>query len=67
MHTLKLTQIDDAVGMILPDEVLSRMKLELGDTLYVTETANGFVLTPYDPSFPEQVAAAAGRKRPEDV
>lgn len=55
MHTLKLTQIGNSVGVILPKEVLARLKLEKGDTVYVTETPDGFALTPYDPAFEEQL------------
>ena len=36
MHALKLTQIGNSVGVILPKEVLARLKLEKGDTVYVT-------------------------------
>lgn len=55
MHALKLTQIGNSVGVILPKEVLARLKLEKGDTVYVTETPDGFALTPLDPSFEEQL------------
>lgn len=56
MHALKLTQIGNSVGVILPKEVLTRLKLEKGDTLYVTEIPDGVALTPLDPSFEEQLA-----------
>ena len=55
MHQLKLTQIGNSVGVILPREVLARLKLEKGDTVYVTDTPDGFALTPFDPSFEEQL------------
>ena len=55
MHALKLTQIGNSVGVILPKEVLARLKLSKGDTLHVTETPDGIALTPYDPSFEAQV------------
>ena len=55
MHALKLTQIGNSVGVILPKEVLARLKLEKGDTVYVTETPDGFALTPLDPSFESQL------------
>ena len=57
MHMLKLTQIGNSVGVILPKEVLARLKVEKGDTLHVTETPDGIALTPYDPTFEEQVEA----------
>ncbi len=55
MHTLKLTQIGNSVGVILPKEVLARLKLEKGDTVYVTDTPDGFALTAFDPTFEEQL------------
>jgi putative addiction module antidote len=58
MHALKLTQIGNSVGLILPKEVLARLKLEKGDTVFVTETPEGVAVTPYDPQFAEQMDAA---------
>ena len=58
MTALKLTQIGNSVGVILPKEMLARLKLEKGDTVFVTEAANGVMLTPYSPEFEEQMAAA---------
>ena len=56
MHTLKLTQIGNSVGVILPKDILARMKLGKGDTVYLTEAANdGITLTPYDPDLALQV------------
>ena len=58
MAVLKLTQIGNSVGVILPKEVLARLKLEKGDTLYLTDAANGVMLTPYSAEFETQMAAA---------
>jgi putative addiction module antidote len=58
MTTLKLTQIGNSVGVILPKEVLARLKLEKGDTVFVTEAANGVMLTPYSAEFAQQMTAA---------
>lgn len=55
MHALKLTQIGNSVGLVLPKEMLARLKLEKGDTVFVTETPEGFNLSPYDPTLAEQV------------
>ena len=57
MTALKLTQIGNSVGVILPKEVLARLKLEKGDTVFLTEAANGVNLTPYDPALDEQIDA----------
>ena len=55
MTTLKLTQIGNSVGVILPKEVLARLKLEKGDTVFVTDAVNGVTLTPYDPTLDRQL------------
>ena len=57
MFTLKLTQIGNSVGVILPKEMLARLKVEKGETLFITETPDGYVLTPYDPLLEEQIEA----------
>jgi putative addiction module antidote len=58
MTTLKLTQIGNSVGVILPKEILARLKLEKGDSVFVTDAPGGVTLTPYDPAFEDQMAAA---------
>jgi putative addiction module antidote len=54
-NSLKLTQIGNSVGVVLPKELLARLKLEKGDTVFVTETPDGLTLTPYDPVVAEQL------------
>jgi putative addiction module antidote len=53
--TLKLTQIGNSVGVILPKEALAALKLEKGDTIHLSESPEGFQLTPYDPTLDEQL------------
>ena len=55
MTTLKLTQIGNSVGVILPKEILARLKLEKGDTIFATDAPGGVTLTPYDPALAEQL------------
>ena len=55
MHTLKLTQIGNSVGVILPKDVLAKLKLEKGDSIFITETPDGYAITPYDPAVEEQL------------
>ncbi len=54
--TLRLTQIGNSVGVILPKEILAKLNVSKGDTLFVTETPNGVSISPFDPTFDEQVA-----------
>ena len=58
MHQLKLTQIGNSVGVILPKDVLARLKLEKGDTVFITDTPEGYAITPHDPAFETQMEAA---------
>ena len=58
MAALRLTQIGNSVGMILPKEVLARLHLEKGDAVFMTDTANGFSISPYDATFDEQMTQA---------
>lgn len=55
MLKLKLTQIGNSVGLILPKEVLSLLKVEKGDSVFVTETPEGVSISPYDTSVDEQL------------
>ncbi len=57
MHTLKLTQIGNSVGVILPKDALAKLKLQKGESVFLTECADGFILTPYDPALDEELNA----------
>jgi putative addiction module antidote len=56
--TVKITTIGNSVGIILPKEVLNRLHVEKGDSLYVLETPEGIQLTPYDEEFAAEMEAA---------
>ena len=58
MHALKLTQIGNSVGLVLPKEMLARLKLEKGDTVYLTESPDGVRITLDDPAFEAEMEAA---------
>lgn len=62
---LKLTAIGNSVGVILPKEILEKLRVDRGDELMVLETPDGIVLTPFDPEFARQmdVAEKIMRKR----
>ncbi|HEY6487786.1 MAG: AbrB/MazE/SpoVT family DNA-binding domain-containing protein [Terracidiphilus sp.] len=54
----KIIAIGNSSGVILPKEVLARMNVQKGDTLYITEGAQGIHLIPYDQEFAAQMEAA---------
>ena len=57
MQAMKLTQIGNSVGLIFPKEVLARLKLEKGDTVYMTDAPGAVTITPHDPEFEAQMEA----------
>ena len=57
MIALKLTQIGNSVGVVLPKEALIKLGVEKGDTIYLTESSGGDLrLSAYDASVAEQVS-----------
>jgi putative addiction module antidote len=57
MTTLKIRKVGNSLGATFPKEVLQQLKVEEGDTLYVTETPDGIKLTAYDPNFAKAMEA----------
>lgn len=55
---LKITTIGNSVGVVLPKELLARLRVEKGDELFVTETPDGIKLMPHDPVFAHQMEVA---------
>ena len=58
MFSLKLTKIGNSLGLILPKEVLARLKLAKGDAIFITEAPEGYRITPHNPAFEAQMKAA---------
>lgn len=58
MFALKLTAIGNSTGVVLPKEVLAKLRVERGDTIYLTDAPNGMQLTTKDPAFEEQMKVA---------
>jgi putative addiction module antidote len=55
---LKITTVGSSVGVVLPKDVLARLRVEKGDTLYVTETPDGIELRAFDEEFAEDMEMA---------
>jgi len=56
--TVKVTTVGNSVGVTLPKEVLAKLRVGKGDSLCVTETPEGVLLTPYSAKFAEVMEAA---------
>jgi putative addiction module antidote len=57
-YTVKVTTVGSSTGIVLPKELLTKLNIQNGDTLYVTETPDGLKLTPYDEQFARVMEAA---------
>ena len=55
---LKISSIGNSAGVILPKELLARLRLEKGDELYALEIPDGIKLTRYDPQLAAQMEVA---------
>ena len=55
---LKITRIGNSAGIVLPKELLARLRVGQGDTLYVSDSPDGVRLTASDPDFEARMALA---------
>lgn len=59
MVELKVRKFGNSLGVVLPKEVISRLRTKDGQPLYLTEAPDGgYRLTPYDPGFEKKMAKA---------
>jgi len=59
MLAFKVTTVGASAGFILTKEAMARLKVQKGDTVYLTEApGGGYRLTPYDPDFERQLSLA---------
>ena len=58
MHALKIAQLGNSLGVILPKEALARFNLAKGDALYLTDAPGGYRLSTVNPEFEAQMTAA---------
>jgi len=55
---LKVRNVGNSMGVILPKEILAKLHIQSGDELIATESPNGILLTPYAVDFEKQIEAA---------
>jgi putative addiction module antidote len=59
VYALKIRTIGTSTGATIPKELLGKLRVAAGDTVYVTEGPDGsFRLTPYNPAFAQQMEIA---------
>jgi putative addiction module antidote len=55
MINLKIIKIGNSLGVVLPKEALARLKVEQGDSLFLTELPDGYRVISFDETIVEQV------------
>lgn len=55
---LKLIKIGNSMGVVLPRDVIAKLRVELGDTIFLAEDPQGYHVRPHDPAFVEAMTAA---------
>lgn len=60
---LKISRIGNSMGVIFPKELMSKLNLDKGDSLFLVETPEGMLISPYNPEFAAQMETARGLMR----
>lgn len=59
MVQMTVRKIGNSLGVILPAEATAALQVQEGDKLFLTQSPEGFRITPYDPAFERQMKVAA--------
>ena len=63
MFVLKIRRVGNSAGVTLPKGALTRLRVQEGDTLVLTESKDGFLITPYDETFADAMKAYQETRR----
>src|SRR5271166_2864821 len=59
MVELKVRKFGNSLGVVLPKDVINRLRTKDGEPLFLIEAPDGsYRLTPYDPAFEKKMAKA---------
>jgi len=59
MVTLKIRKVGNSLGVVLPKEVVSHLRVGEGEDVFLLEGPNNtYRLTPFDPAFEKKMAKA---------
>jgi len=56
---MTVRKIGNSLGVILPAEATAALQVAEGDKLFLTQSPEGFRITPYDPAFERQMKVAS--------
>jgi putative addiction module antidote len=57
MYTLKISRVGNSLAITLPQEALEKLKVQEGDSVFVTETPTGIIITASNPDFEKAMEA----------
>ena len=57
VRKITLRQVGGSIGATLPKDMAERLNVDVGDEVFVIETEQGILITPYDPAFEQSVMA----------
>ena len=60
MVKLTIRRVGNSLGLTLPAEAAKALRGKEGDSIYLTETPEGYQLVPYDPDFEKTMKTAEG-------
>lgn len=63
VRQVTVRRVGGSLGATLPKDLAARLHVEAGDRLLALETADGILLTPYDPTTEQALALAARAAR----
>ena len=58
MVEMRLISVGNSIGVILPRDLVAKLGVQKGDTLFASETQDGVNLSVRQPDFEEQMMAA---------
>ncbi len=57
-NKLKVVTVGNSVGVVLSKDILEKLRVQKGDSIFAVETSRGIELTPYNPELAEQMKIA---------
>ena len=58
MQMLRLVRVGNSTGLIIPKAALRNMNVREGDYVFLSDTRDGYRITPYDPVLEAQFGVA---------
>ena len=60
VRKVRLRQVGGSIGLTVPKHMAERLNVDVGDEVFVVETEQGILITPYDPTFERSLLAYKG-------